>query len=188
MGRRDWWIWGAALILGVLTAGCAGTGSGQNQWNLAADFSTVSNPAGPWSYGQQLSGAFTLESALGYNLGPAWGGVISVNKTGTTVDGIAPNEADLDAAATTPDARWTAPYAGVFNINVSIGSTAITSTGTGNEVLINGVSQSESSFTNNVQTFTLANIQLSRGETVDVIVGQVSTGGNTRVAFTVAAA
>lgn len=179
------------VFYAFLTAGCGGQTGTHGSWDMAQDFSTVSNPAGPWEYGEQVSGAFILAGTLGYNFGPAWDGVISVNKSGTTVDGIAPNAIDLDSDNATPDARWIAPYSGTFNITIEVGGTE-SANGTGNEnattaqVLVNGVAAPVSSTTNNVVTYTLTAVSLSVGQAVDVVVPQKLGGGNTQLVFQVA--
>jgi hypothetical protein len=186
-------ILAASVLLPV--SGCAGAGTSTNHWGLAGDFSTVANPAGTWSYGEQVNGVFTLApKSLGYNLGPAWDGVISVNKNTSFTDGISPNEADLDADNTTPDARWTAPYAGVYNIDVLVGGsdTQVGSNGQiGNvsaanaQFLVNGTAATATSFTNNVMTFSLTRVSLAAGATLDVVIPQKLGGGNTQVIFEV---
>ncbi len=175
-------------------------------WDLYNDFADY-NPNGVWSYGQ-LNPSFSLlntffsndPSNFIQNDPPGWliwcRGIFTTciikNSSNTTANGIGPHTCSLEADWGEPDARWTAPYAGKFSITVKIGgSTGADNYGDGNadaklgRLLINGKAQKYTSFTNNVMIFSLTGVQLSKGDTVDAIVGQQSGGGNTQTIFTV---
>jgi len=133
---------GIAVALGatlsLATPGLAMT------WDLAADFSAVNNPDGPWQYGwRDASGDFHLED-MPSSPGPYWhywgsstdtydrGGVGLY--TGATTDyGIQPGNAILQCDGGDAQVRWIAPVSGRFYICVSIGgTTAWTGSGLGN--------------------------------------------------------
>jgi hypothetical protein len=117
-----------------------------------------------------------------------------VNRSGLTEFGIGPAQASLECDYASPDARWTAPIAGFYCINIQIGgSTAQDTAGSGNAsvgsagVTMNGVNQLPASFVNNVQTWIFNYIYLHAGDTIDAFVAQSYGSGNTQTFFTVRA-
>jgi probable HAF family extracellular repeat protein len=172
-------------------------------WDLANNFSYTSNPAGPFTYGQILSGSFLPLSTVVYNgVDQIWlspespnkqGGMISLHLIPLTYNGINPGSVDLDSDFGTPVARFTAPYTGNFNFNVQLGGSTATSQegGSGNanavnaQLLVNGVPQ-QGTFAGNIMSWQLLGLHLNKGDTVDALVPQGSgTGGNTNTVFSV---
>jgi hypothetical protein len=125
-------------------------------------------------------------------------GFIFLNLTGSALYGIAPGQVSLESDWGTAVARWTAPTSGVYNITLLIGGTTAQEAGTsanppgyGNNFAqyaglnINMVGQTADSFTNNVMNWTVSNMWLSAGTTVDASVTNpgYADGGNTQTIF-----
>ncbi len=116
---------------------------------------------------------------------------IGINDSISTKYGISPGQVTLGSDYGTVDARWTAPSTGSFDIAAAVGGTLVEDIGFGNAnadlsgLQINGVSQAVTSVSNNVYTWSLNNVSLSAGATVDVYVGQHLGAGNTNTIFTV---
>ena len=179
-----------------------GSTAGAQTWNLTNDFSPPSNPNGAWSYAEYAGGTFenlTWQPTAGvYAVGPVLqdGAFIYKNTTGSPAYGIDPGQISLESDWGTAVARWTAPTTGIYDINVAIGGTTATEGGGyGNNFAQYGglniglVSQADTSFTNNVKTWTLTDVHLTGGQTVDAFVANpgYANGGNTQTSFTVAA-
>jgi probable HAF family extracellular repeat protein len=183
----------AAIVFRLATA------SGQT-WDLAGNFSETNNPNGAWSYGQI---GFTVLPALWNDAGQGFvfwcpldtqTPVVGINQNAITQAGIPPGTATLECDFASPDARWTAPSPGSYNIQIHIGgTTSRDSLGIGNAnvtnagVAINGIAQSPNNFVNNIKTWTFSNLPLNAGDTVDAFVTKQYGSGNTATIFTVAA-
>ncbi len=171
-------------------------------WNLATDFSTVSNNnagVSPWVLGEIVSGTFTPYTTYTpgttnawWSLGSTSGGSGFIGLYSVTDYGIQTGNISLEADWGNPDARWVAPNTGTYALTVAIGgSTAQFQNGFGNAdaslagLKIGGVAQSANSFNNNIKTWNLSSVALNQGQTVDAYVGQGYGGGNTNTVFTV---
>lgn len=192
-------VFASLALCGAL--GLAAIPAGAQTWDLATDLSSVSNPNGAWTYGVLAGGSFVVYNFPGdpYWQGPSWGDYwtdIARNDTGHWAFGISPGQALLESDWGTPDARWTAPATGIFDISAIVGgpdSGQGPGGGNWNAIIsglsINGVPQAGAYQAINqnagIKTWSLANVNLAAGSIVDVYVNQHLTCGNTQTVFTI---
>lgn len=159
-------------------------------WDLTNDFSFTSNPNGVWSYGDASGGSFVLDASMadagvfrGWSNDPT---DIWKNITSTQQYGIDSGQISLECDGGRPDARWTAPYTGLFTVDVVVGAAGNPGNSgvPGSELLVDGVNQTATSYLANVKTFEKT-VTLAAGKTIDAVGGQMYYGGNTQLAFTV---
>ena len=153
-------------------------------WNLAADFSTHNTLGSPWQTGAYVNGTSFLEN------NSAW-----LNTGSILAYGILPGNVSLPSDTQTAVARWTAPITSHFDIAVSIGGSLAWSGGGGGNLnadisglSMNGIQQTgvHTSSTNlKLKSWTIHDVQLSQGQTVDAYVTQRYGYGNTNTVFTV---
>lgn len=183
-------------LLGTTLAASAQT------YDLAADFSVANgNPNGVWTYGlRDAGGNFSASTASGTTStnfaywGNIAGSAIFKNNNSVSAYGISAGQISLDADAGTPMARFTAPTAGVYNVSLAMGgTTASDSFGGGNQrvgfthLLVNGVDNFGFTEANNVRTWTISNLSLAQGGTLDAYVQGNGSFGNTMTKFSVQA-
>lgn len=156
------------------------------------------NPDGAWSYAYLSNSTFNL---LGSSWTGSWstgpyvffgqGGTpgVGVNLGSAEHFGVAPGHASLECDWLTPDARWTAPQDGLYDIGVTIGSPVTTGPdGFGNahaagaNLSIDGVGQPYNSYANNTMTWDLL-VFLHQNDAVDAWVQNAYGGGNTDTTF-----
>ncbi len=179
---------------GASGAGECSTNPAQTEWDVLADYSTVSNPCGVWSYGYKdnLNSAFILETASTTNGEWSSPGVASTwhNASTGTYYNIAPGQVAIHPGESGQymTIRWTAPRHGTFAFNVKyfVGD-AINSTSKEAAILHAGqVIFEEPTSTNPTYSTTLT---MPAGDTFDVGVGlaadQVYYYGNTGLIMTV---
>lgn len=186
-----------AHVAGVVLVALVAVAARGQTWDLAADFSLGSNPNGGWSYGNvgfTLATIPTTSATFDWWTDPGNVPTVGLNVGTTPSYGIAPGHCSLECDFTSPDARWTAPAAGLYDITLVIGGT------TGNEgggwgnghvdqanLAIDGANQPYDSFVNNVKTWSLTDVGLNAGDTVDATINEAYGGGNTDTMFTIAA-
>ncbi len=173
-------------------------------WDLANNFSYGTNPSGAFTYGQIVNGSFQKFTNVIFDgsvnqwaINDAVVGqdaTIWMNQYGSAFRGAGPGAVSLSSDAGTPDARFTAPSTGAYDINVQMGgSTAVSPMGgSGNadvanaRLYINGVAQT-GTLSNNVMSWQLIQVRLKQGDTVDAVVlqNQGATGGNVATSFSV---
>ena len=151
--------------------------------DIAASFSTASNPNGAWSYGSFVESTKTFmllttsssECGLPYWTDPGGYPVVLANNTGSpqscgstwtlptdTLNLHPTNTSGLDS-----DVRWTAPAAGTYTINGSY--SALDSTTTFDSILVNGASVVSTNIDSNKKPFALTET-LAAGSTIDFTV------------------
>lgn len=182
---------GAACAAPVLA--CA-----SQTWDLANDFSLNSNPNGVWTYGvlgftpstdtyQDSVFKWWGQPGSTPNVGVNWGSMDAYDVTS--------GHASLECDWASPDARFTAPIAGLYDINLVMGGvTSYENGGTGNAhvdqagLMINGLDQAYVSYVNNIKSWSLSGVYLNAGDTVDAYMHQAYGSGNTDTTFTIATA
>lgn len=199
------------LAVAAALAFTAFTASAVTTYDAAADFSTVSNPNGVWSYGTTagFGGAFTLftdnspivfgsGSLSSWNLPPAGGDVPAdyKNNTGSPITqgsatyapgsiGFHPGDGNVTAVY-----RFTAPTTSLYQIAVSAFAQ---DTNTTTQVIRvnNGVVVGTPSIIDSGNSFdATTNVNLAAGATYDFAVGNGGNGKNfdsTGLTFTVSA-
>jgi hypothetical protein len=197
MRKRIAFVLGAIVTLA--TPGYAMT------WDLAADFSTVNNPDGPWEYGYRCDcGCFNLmtiyfkeDSVFEWWQMPQAASEIGLRIADYADYGVQPGHVSMECDGITPQVRWIAPSSGTYYISIVIGGTTLSeSAGYGNvnanyaEVAINGsiVSATGSLSGPNEagKTWSLAGVNLTTGDVLDTwIPGGWHNGGNTDTTITV---
>jgi hypothetical protein len=166
------------------------------QWDLAGDWNPPANPNGAWTYGQIVNGSFSsLPYTSGaYCNGSGSGGCVCQNQQTYPTYGIDPGEISLEADWGNPAVEWTAPTSGNYAISVLIGGTAAyEGSGWGNNfaqysgLSIDGVSQTETGWTNNVMSWQLSDEYLNAGDVVMACVMNpgYAFAGNTQTKFTI---
>ena len=172
----------AALAVAVMGT-CLAMGARAD--DIAASFSTASNPNGAWSYGSFVESTKTFmllttsstECGLPYWTDPGGFPVVLANNTGSpqscgstwtlptdTLNLHPTNTSGLDA-----DVRWTAPASGTYLISGSY--SALDSTTTFDSILLNGASVFSTNInsSNTSSPFGLTET-LTAGSTIDFIV------------------
>ena len=184
-------------LAGLALVSHSRTASAQT-WDAAGQFSSQNgNPNGVWTYGEydNVTGLFKkYQSFSGPAETPAWGGDsdIYLNDSGHLNYGVDPGNLSLHADYGTPVLRFTAPTAGDYLIDVSIGGTTqFAYGGFGNNdailagVNINGQADLAGSYSGLTNLFTLyQTVVLHAGDKVDVYVGHRFIGGNTNTSVT----
>jgi len=153
-------------------------------WDVARDFSKTANPTGPWSYGQTPTrgGAFTAFTQTGTSSGlNQWNylgaePLVFHNATASTIT-VSNLVAPAGAFAMHPGAsqhtavRWTAPYAGQWQISGSFTGIDQAPTTVDVAVLVGGVQEFQTLIGayNTPQNFSLSRT-LANGEVVEFTV------------------
>ncbi len=170
-------------------------------WNLATDYSGTNNPTGAWTYGYLTGSTFNVFTQTVYSASFGSTGwysgtlpnvpYIGINDQGSTVYGISPGQVSLGSDYGVPEARWTAPSTGIFNVSAEVGGTLLEDIGFGNAnadlaaLQINGVNQGVTGVSNNVYSWSISNVSLTAGQTVDIYIGQQVGAGNTNTVFSI---
>jgi hypothetical protein len=192
------------FLMATLALSGLGMAAQATSWDLAADYNTVT-PNPPWAYGEVLNtgNGFTplawtpvispLTSGIYGNTDP-YGAFIFQNTASYAAYGIAPGQVSLESDNGNAAVQWTAPATGVYDIVANIGGTqAGEGGGFGNALAynaglnVNGVSQTDVSFTGNVKSWNLTDVLLTAGQTVDayVINPGAPGAGNTQTELTI---
>jgi hypothetical protein len=178
-----------SISLVLASSAYAGT-----SWDLEGDWAPPANPNGAWSYGQYVSGSFQAlpwdSTDDLYDNGSTNNGFVYRNNTGSAEYGLAPGAVSMESNWGTPVVRWTAPTSGMYDIGVEIGGTENNEgPGYGNHfasysgLKINGAAQGDTSFANNVKTWTLNSVFLAGGSAVDAYVPYEGFGGGDNQTF-----
>jgi len=191
---------GTMVFLSPLLALLGSSASAQT-WDLAADYNPPANPNGPWSYGQINGGVFSTlpwTPLSGYpNLNGIYGtsgAFVYQNIAAYPAYGINPGQISLESDYGNTAVQWTAPATGEYEITAAIGGTTVSENGGfGNNFAqfaglnINGVSQPDNSFADNVMSWDITDLSLTDGETVDAFVLNpgYAFGGNTETELTI---
>ena len=171
----------AIVVALVLSLGVFSSVVQAQTWNLAADFSTHNVHGSPWQTGAYVNGTFVENNS-------AW-----LNTGSILAYGILPGNVSLHSDTQTAVARWTAPITSHFDIAVFIGGSLAWSGGGGGNrnaaisgLMMNGVQQAGAyNASTNIKSWTIHDVQLSQGQTVDAYVTQRYGYGNTNTVFTV---
>lgn len=183
--------WGIVLLPGATLA-----------YDAAGDFSTGSNPNGTWSYGYSygVGSTFILDTTNTTSYGPGlalggWMGNVdstpganypyalknftasTVANNGSTIFqpgqlGLQPGESNLESIV-----RWTAPFSGAFNINVTFSGCNVLGDSVNVYVLTNGSSLFSSTVSPSPASYTGSQSILA-GDTIDFVVGNGGNGQN----------
>lgn len=191
------------LMVVTLSLVGAVANAGAQAYVLSNSFTTALNPDNGFSFGHNNGTNFVADSATtsvnNFNFYTTGGNnpLLSVGRNmGSGMEfGIGPGQVSLESDYTIPEIQWTAITTGRYSIYSAIGGTlASDSYGTGNanansaQLFIGGTSQNgiyNNSNNNNVMSWDLSNINLTAGETVDILVGQHLGSGNTQALFTI---
>lgn len=171
------------------------TANAWNAWDLADNFSILSNPNGQWTYGYMSSGSFItfLSTSSSSDTIMWYDGNIDIWKSNTSdyLCGIYPSQMSLHCDEGTPSVKWTAPIDHQYYISVIIGGNyAQSSNGCqGNAraansvLLINGYTVSLQQ-TNAYEYMYTGSHYLYENQTVLLYISQQYGAGNTQVKFT----
>lgn len=183
------------LALSLTCVVAAGYASAMS-WNLADDFSIANNPNGPWTYGTMWGTTFTACPAKSSGDVDWWlyNGTASVGKFHFNGYGIEDGQVSLECDYLMPAVRFTAPVAGVYDIDLAIGGrTDSFGGGYGNNnpggayLLVQGIERASDSFANNVRTWHQSGLNLSQGDQILVYLTQKWGGGNNMTKLSVTA-
>jgi len=185
-----------AFVIGSLVIGAPGAIAGLS-WDLATDYSTSSNPTGPWSLGRKFSPEgldFTVlnvrwndgRGTTGWYLG-------NFGHGGPSVADSAPYLWAKNNSNGLPVVRWTSPFAGNFDVGAIF--TGADSRGVDNRVFV--VVDNHTVFSDIVSgaldtsEYVPTRLHLDAGDTVDFLLswngGVYSEYGWTKLAATIAA-
>lgn len=158
-------------------------------WNLAADYSVVSNPNGAWTYGWEPgtspNGALTQYNTVRsgvqwYDSSHASGDytpTVWLNNTGSTSYGVPSGDVSLHPGWDNSFSvvRWTSPIAGQVSVTGLFGAGDI---GPMSYYISVGGTTTQSWLTDSVTENFAFNQVVSVGETIDFLVGASIGGGN----------
>jgi hypothetical protein len=184
-------IHASALFLALATSGiCA------DSWDIAAGYSTTSNPNGPWSYGRKWTVQGTAMDVFTYCCDPAgfwwfgnWGHGGPALHTSWTETG--PSLWAKNNSNGYPTDRWTCPKTGNYNIRGRF----YADDSRGMDAFVYAVINGSITYSNRIQTFprsvsfTNDSVSLSEGDVVDFMIvwggGVYFEYSNTGVAGTI---
>jgi uncharacterized delta-60 repeat protein len=176
----------------LLLAVTAVTPAASSSFDAAADFSTVDNPNGNWSYGERTTEAATFtpypdDGALDvgpdvvgwHTAGSASPPYIGINTTTSPVTAstvvVPPGVLDMHPGPNGEytDARFTAPVAGSATVAVTFTGVDVDGTTTDVHVLLNGASVADGEINGYGSTFakSISLPTVAAGDTIDFIVG-----------------
>ncbi len=167
-------------------------------YDVAADFSATNNPNGVWSYGwsSTLASAFNLypnhgifDDAIPVDV---WAGSnfpyspnVSHNGTGSPITHPTiiwqPGQFSLHPgdSGEYSHARWTATYAGTFDIDAMFTGIDLGGTTTDVHVLHNGISLFDGLVNGNTSSFSTTALNVGMGDIIDFAVGYGSNQNHT---------